>query len=86
MNEYPEVFVNVAMKALGDAKRSGIAMVAHTAICPECVRFNDVDRTVKLCGVAKELYTAYRNAYNAALPYMTIIEADAQAEASNQHG
>jgi hypothetical protein len=80
MNEYPEVFANVAMKALADAKRSGIALVAHTMTCPDCVRFDDEDMTVKMCAVAKVLNNAYCNAFDIAKPYMAIIEADAQAE------
>ncbi len=53
-------------------------MVAHTLTCPDCVRYNDEDMTVKMCDAAKVLNNAYRDAFDIAKPYMAIIEADAQ--------
>jgi|HubBroStandDraft_1064217.scaffolds.fasta_scaffold2384709_1 hypothetical protein len=80
MTEYPEDFANIAMNVLRTAKQSGIALVAHTMSCQNCERFNDPDMTVKMCPIAKVLNSAYRDAYDAAQPYMKIIEADMQTE------
>ena len=80
MNDFTEEFSSIAMKALADAKRAGIAMVAHTMTCPDCVRLHDYDMTVIMCDVAKGLNKTYRDAFTIAQPYMTIIEAEAAAQ------